>query len=30
MPRLDIEHVLILIGAVGVVATVAVALWGKA
>jgi len=30
VPRLDLEHVLVLIGAIGVLATVAVALWGKA
>jgi hypothetical protein len=28
-PRLDVEHVLILVGALGVLATVAVALWGQ-
>ena len=30
LPRLDLEHILVLIGAAGVLATVAVALWGKA
>ena len=29
LPRLDVEHALILIGAFGVLATVAVALWGQ-
>jgi len=28
LPHLDLEHVLIIIGVVGVVAAVAVALWG--
>ena len=28
LPRLDLEHVLIVIGAIGVLASVAVALWG--
>lgn len=30
LPRVDLERVLILIGAIGVLATVAVALWGQA
>jgi hypothetical protein len=30
MLRLDLEHLLILIGALGVLATVAVVLWDKA
>jgi len=30
LPRLDLEHVLVLIGAIGVLATIAVALWGQA
>jgi len=28
MPHVDLEHVLIVIGAIGVLAAVAVALWG--
>jgi hypothetical protein len=30
VPRLDLEHVLILIGALGILATVAIVLWGQA
>jgi len=30
LPHLDLERALIVIGAIGVLATVAVALWGKA
>ena len=30
LPHIDLEHALILIGALGVLATVAVALWGQA
>jgi hypothetical protein len=30
LPRLDFEHVLIVIGALGVLAAVAVAVWGPA
>ena len=29
LPRLDLEHALILIGAIGVLATLAVVLWGQ-
>jgi hypothetical protein len=29
LPRVDIEHALIVIGAIGVLATVAVLLWGQ-
>jgi hypothetical protein len=29
LPRLDVERVLILVGGLGVLATVAVALWGR-